>query len=165
MHGAIGAFLCEIPATSRFSASFESSFLEIRVHYPVAPTENTLEKPKKKVPPSKVRRNRRRLMKFLDKPEAQSDLPPASHEISGEGEETPAPPLFPSLETCAREASQDLTSLQPDTTHVDTAMTPSLSQGVKFKEQGKEMNSVNNKFSSKNEGMISEDNETGPLTT
>ena len=67
MHGAIGAFLCEIPATSRFSASFESSFLEIQVHYPVAPTKNTLEKPKKKVPPSKVRCNRQRLMKFLEK--------------------------------------------------------------------------------------------------
>ena len=40
MHGAIGAFLCEIPATSRFSMNFESNILEIRVHYHMAPTEN-----------------------------------------------------------------------------------------------------------------------------
>ena len=82
MHEAMGAFLCEIPATSGFSASFESSFLEIRIHYPVPLAENTIKKPKKKVPPSKVRRNRQRLMKFLEKPEAQSDLPLASHKRS-----------------------------------------------------------------------------------
>jgi len=161
VHEAMGAFLCEIPATSGFSASFGSSFLEIRIHYPASLAENSLKKPKKKVPPSKVRRNRRRLLKFLDKPEVQSDLPPASRKISGEGEETPAPPLFPSLETDDGKAFKDFTSLQPDTTYADIATTPSLSQGGKFKEQGKEMNSVNNKFSSENEGMISEDNETG----
>ena len=149
----MGAFLCEIPATSGFSASFGSSFLEIRIHYPVSLAENSLKKPKKKVPPSKVRRNRQRLLKFLDKPEVQSDLLPASREISGEGEETPAPPLFPSLETGAGKAFKDFTSLQPDTTYVDTATTPSLSQGGEFKEQGKEMNSVSSKFSSENEDM------------
>ena len=150
VHEAMGAFLCEIPATSGFSASFGSSFLEIRIHYPASLAENSLKKPKKKVPPSKVRRNRRRLLKFLDKPEVQSDLPPASRKISGEGEETPAPPLFPSLETDDGKAFKDL---QPDTTYADIVTTPSPSQGGKDKEQGKEMNSVSSKFSSENEGM------------
>ena len=150
VHEAMGAFLCEIPATAGFSASFGSSFLEIRIHYPASLAENSLKKPKKKVPPSKVRRNRRRLLKFLDKPEVQSDLPPASREISGEGEETPAPPLFPSLETDDGKAFKDL---QPDTTYADIVTTPSPSQGGKDKEQGKEMNSVSSKFSSENEGM------------
>ena len=80
----------------------------------------------------------------------QSDLPPASREISGEGEETPAPPLFPSLETDDGKAFKDL---QPDTTYADIVTTPSPSQGGKDKEQGKEMNSVSSKFLSKNEGM------------
>ena len=166
MHEAMGAFLCEIPATSGFSASFESSFLEIRIHYPVPLAENTLKKPKKKVPPSKVRRNRRRLMKFLEKPEVQSDLPLASHKRSGDGEGTPAPPSTTRPEPCAGKASHDVISLQFDPAHiVDSAMAPSLSlhmgEGEKDKEKGKEMESVNNKNSSKNEGMISEDNETG----
>ena len=92
MHEAMGAFLCEIPATSGFSVSFESRFLEIRIHYSVPLAENTLKKPKKKVPPSKVRTNRQRLMKFLEKPEAQSNLPLPSHEKLGNSEGSPAPP-------------------------------------------------------------------------
>ena len=102
-------------------------------------------------------------MKFLEKPEAQSDLPLASHEKSGEDEGTLAPPSIPRPEPCAWKASQDFTSLQSDTAHTDTAMAPSLShmgEGEKYKEQGKEMKSVNNENSSKNEGMILEDNET-----
>ena len=95
MHGAIGAFLSEIPATSRFSMNFESNTLEIRVHFQMAPTENAHKEPKKKAPPSKVKRNRRRLAKFLEKPETQPDLPPiTSCEKSSEGEEPVAPPLL-----------------------------------------------------------------------
>ena len=101
MHGAIGAFLSEIPATSRFSMNFESNTLEIRVHYQMAPTENAHKEPKKKAPPSKVKRNRRRLAKFLEKPETQPDLPPiTSCEKSSEGEEPVAPPLLTPFEPC-----------------------------------------------------------------
>jgi len=124
MHEAIGAFLCEIPATSGFSASFESSFLEIRIHYPVPLAENTLKKPKKKVPPSKVRRNRRRLMKFLEKPEAQSDLPLPSHERSGDSEGTRAPPFIAHPEPCPGKEFRKGMSLQFDT--ADTAIPPPL---------------------------------------
>jgi len=101
MHGAIGAFLSEIPATSRFSMNFESNTLEIRVHFQMAPTENAHKEPKKKAPPSKVKRNRRRLAKFLEKPETQPDLPPiTSCEKSSEGEEPVAPPLLTPFEPC-----------------------------------------------------------------
>ena len=181
MHGAIGAFFCEIPATSRFSVSFESNLLEIRVHYHVAPTENTLEKPKKKVPPSKVRRNRRRLLKFLEKPEAQPDLPLASHKRSGEGEGIFAPPSTTHPEPCAKKASHYDVSVEFDSANgVDSGLAPPLSlhteqatsctenhmgEGEKDEEQGKEMESVNNENSSKNEGMISKDKEPGWITT
>ena len=101
MHGAIGVFLSEIPATSRFSMNFESNTLEIRVHFQMAPTENAHKEPKKKAPPSKVKRNRRRLAKFLEKPETQPDLPPiTSCEKSSEGEEPVAPPLLTPFEPC-----------------------------------------------------------------
>ena len=104
MHGAIGAFLSEIPATSRFSMNFESNTLEIRVHFQMAPTENAHKEPKKKAPPSKVKRNRRRLAKFLEKPETQPDLPPiTSCEKSSEGEEPVAPPLLTPFEPCIEE--------------------------------------------------------------
>ena len=115
MHGAIGAFLSEIPATSRFSMNFESNTLEIRVHFQMAPTENAHKEPKKKAPPSKVKRNRRRLAKFLDKPETQPDSPPStSCEKSSEGEELVAPPLFAPLEPCMEEG----VSLEFDTSAV-----------------------------------------------
>ena len=101
MHEGIGAFLSEIPATSRFSMNFESNTLEIRVHYQMAPTENAHKEPKKKAPPSKVKRNRQRLAKFLEKPETQPDLPPiTSCERSSEGEELVAPPLLTPFEPC-----------------------------------------------------------------
>ena len=103
-------------------------------------------------------------MKFLEKPEAQSDLPLASHEKSGVGEGTIAPPSIPRPEPCARKASQDFTSLQSDTAHTaNSAIAPPLSlhMGEKDKEQGKKMEFVNNKNSSKNEDMILEDNGTG----
>ena len=113
MHGAIGAFLSEIPATSRFSMNFESNTLEIRVHYQMAPTENAHKEPKKKAPPSKVKRNRQRLAKFLEKPETQPDLPPiTSCERSSEGEELVAPPLLTPFEPCIEEGLEfDTTSL------------------------------------------------------
>ena len=114
MHGAIGAFLSEIPATSRFSMNFESNTLEIRVHFQMAPTENAHKEPKKKAPPSKVKRNRRRLAKFLEKPETQPDLPPiTSCEKSSEGEEPVAPPLLTPFEPCIEEEGLEL-----DTTSV-----------------------------------------------
>ena len=130
MHEAMGAFLCEIPATSGFSASFESSFLEIRIHYPVSLAENSLKKPKKKVPPSKVRRNRRRLMKFLEKPEAQSNLPLLSHKKLGDSEGTSAPPFIAHPKPCpGKEFCKDV-GLQSDTAHIaDTAIPPPLFQG------------------------------------
>ena len=115
MHGAIGAFLSEIPATSRFSMNFESNTLEIRVHFQMAPTENAHKEPKKKAPPSKVKRNRRRLAKFLEKPETQPDLPPiTSCEKSSEGEELVAPPLLTPFEPCIEEGE----GLEFDTTSV-----------------------------------------------
>ena len=118
IHEAMGAFLCEIPATSGFSASFESSFLEIRIHYPVSLAENTLKKPKKKVPPSKVRRNRRRLMKFLEKPEAQSNLPLLSHEKLGDSEGISAPPFVAHPNPClGKELSKEV-GLECDTAHI-----------------------------------------------
>ena len=115
MHEAIGAFLSEIPATSRFSMNFESNTLEIRVHYQMAPTENAHKEPKKKAPPSKVKRNRQRLAKFLEKPETQPDLPPVtSCERSSEGEELVAPPLLTPFEPCIEEGE----GLEFDTTSV-----------------------------------------------
>ena len=73
--------------------NFHRGILEIRVQYQGTPTENTLEKPKKKVPPSKIRRNRQRLSKFLEK-KIEPNLPPAtSHEISDRVEGAPTPPL------------------------------------------------------------------------
>ena len=116
MHGAIGAFLSEIPATSRFSMNFESNTLEIRVHFQMAPTENAHKEPKKKAPPSKVKRNRRRLAKFLEKPETQPDLPPiTSCEKSSEGEEPVAPPLLTPFEPCMEGGE----GLKFDTTSAD----------------------------------------------
>jgi len=116
MHGAIGAFLSEIPATSRFSMNFESNTLEIRVHFQMAPTENAHKEPKKKAPPSKVKRNRRRLAKFLEKPETQPDLPPiTSCEKSSEGEEPVAPPLLTPFEPCIEGGE----GLKFDTTSAD----------------------------------------------
>ena len=129
MHGAIGAFLSEIPATSRFSMNFESNTLEIRVHFQMAPTENAHKEPKKKAPPSKVKRNRRRLAKFLDKPETQPDSPPStSCEKSSEGEELVAPPLFAPLEPCMEEGE----SLEFDTSAVaDSGKDPPPSMQTK----------------------------------
>ena len=129
MHGAIGAFLSEIPATSRFSMNFESNTLEIRVHFQMAPTENAHKEPKKKAPPSKVKRNRRRLAKFLDKPETQPDSPPStSCEKSSEGEELVAPPLFAPLEPCMEEG----VSLEFDTSAVaDSGKDPPSSMQTK----------------------------------
>ena len=129
MHGAIGAFLSEIPATSRFSMNFESNTLEIRVHFQMAPTENAHKEPKKKAPPSKVKRNRRRLAKFLDKPETQPDSPPStSCEKSSEGEELVAPPLFAPLEPCMEEG----VSLEFDTSAVaDSGKDPPPSMQTK----------------------------------
>ena len=134
MHEAIGAFLSEIPATSRFSMNFESNTLEIRVHYQMAPTENAHKEPKKKAPPSKVKRNRRRLAKFLDKPETQPDSPPStSCEKSSEGEELVAPPLFAPLEPCMEEG----VSLEFDTSAVADSgkdPPPSMQTTTSFKE-------------------------------
>ena len=116
-------------------------------------------------------------MKFLEKPVAQLDLPLASHKRSGEGEGIFAPPSTTHPEPCAKKASHDDVSLEFDPANgVDSARAPSLSlhteqatsctekhmgEGEKDEEQGKEMESVNNENSSKNEGMILEDNETG----
>ena len=129
MHGAIGAFLSEIPATSRFSMNFESNTLEIRVHFQMAPTENAHKEPKKKAPPSKVKRNRRRLAKFLDKPETQPDSPPStSCEKSSEGEELVAPPLFAPFEPCIEEGE----GLEFDTSSVaDSGKDPPPSMQTK----------------------------------
>ena len=129
MHGAIGAFLSEIPATSRFSMNFESNTLEIRVHFQMAPTENAHKEPKKKAPPSKVKRNRRRLAKFLDKPETQPDSPPStSCEKSSEGEELVAPPLFAPFEPCIEEGE----GLEFDTSSVaDSGKDPPSSMQTK----------------------------------
>ena len=68
-------------------------------------TESTLEKPKKKVQPSKVKGNRRRLAKFLEKSETQPNLPPVtSHERSGGVEGILEPPsLRPLKLAIARE--------------------------------------------------------------
>ena len=118
-------------------------------------------------------------MKFLEKPEAQPDLPLASHERSGEGEGIFAPPFTTHPEPCAEEASHDDVSLEFDPTHgAKSARAPSLSlhteqttsctenaqmgEGEKDKKKSKEMESVNNENSSEKEGMILEDNETGP---
>ena len=97
-------------------------------------------------------------MKFLEKPEAQSDLPLASHEKSGEDEGTLAPPFIPRPETCVWEASQDFasmqsdTALQSDTAHTaNSAIAPPLSlhMGEKDKEQGKKMEFVTTKIRAK----------------
>ena len=116
MHEAISAFLGGIPATSRFSMNFESDILDIRVHCELAPTENALRKRKKKVPPSKIKRNRQRLMKFLEKPAAQPDLPLiTSCERSGEGGEIPSrSPLIPPLGTCTEVGLEFDTSADTD---------------------------------------------------
>ena len=116
MHEAISAFLGGIPATSRFSMNFESDILDIRVHYELAPTENALRKRKKKVPPSKIKRNRQRLMKFLEKPAAQPDLPLiTSCERSSEGGEIPSrSPLIPPLGTCTEVGLEFDTSADTD---------------------------------------------------
>ena len=116
MHEAISAFLGGIPATSRFSMNFESDILDIRVHCELAPTENALRKRKKKVPPSKIKRNRQRLMKFLEKPAAQPDLPLiTSCERSSEGGEIPSrSPLIPPLGTCTEVGLEFDTSADTD---------------------------------------------------
>ena len=116
MPGAISAFLGGIPATSRFSMNFEGDILDIRVHYELAPTENALRKRKKKVPPSKIKRNRQRLMKFLEKPAAQPDLPLiTSCERSSEGGEIPSrSPLIPPLGTCTEVGLEFDTSADTD---------------------------------------------------
>ena len=133
MHEAISAFLGGIPATSRFSMNFESDILDIRVHYELAPTENALRKRKKKVPPSKIKRNRQRLVKFLEKPAAQPDLPPiTSCERSSEGEEISAPPLIAPFETCMEEES-----LECDTISVDSGDPHSPSMRTKSSFTGK----------------------------
>ena len=109
--------------------NFESGLLEIRVQYHGTPTKSTLEKPKKKVPPSKVRRNRQRLAKFLEKTETQPNLPPVTfHERSEGVEGTLAPPLTTPPETCEK-VTHDV-SLQPDTNtfEADSIQAPSLSQ-------------------------------------
>ena len=118
IHEAMGAFLCEIPATAGFSASFGSSFLEIRIHYPVSLAENSSKKPKKKVPPSKVRRNRRRLMKFLDKPEVQPNSPLLSHEKLGDSEGTSAPPFVAHPSPCFGKVLSKEVDLECDTAHI-----------------------------------------------
>ena len=165
----MGAFLCEIPATSGFSASFESSFLEIRIHYPVSLAENSLKKPKKKVPPSKVRRNRQRLMKFLEKPEAQSNLPLLSHEKLGDSEGISAPPFVAHPNPClGKELSKEV-GLECDTAHItpgfhDAAISPSLHRegGEREKVQGKEVDfDENNENWSEHGDKILVDNETG----
>ena len=163
----MGAFLCEIPATSGFSASFESSFLEIRIHYPVSLAENSLKKPKKKVPPSKVRRNRRRLMKFLDKPEVQPNSPLLSHEKLGDSEGTPAPPpLVAHPKPCFGKVLSKEIESECDTTPEfhDTAISPSLHRegGEQEKVQGKEVDfDENNDNWSEHGDKILVDNVTG----
>ena len=165
----MGAFLCEIPATSGFSASFESSFLEIRIHYPVSLAENSLKKPKKKVPPSKVRRNRRRLMKFLEKPEAQSNLPLLSHEKLGDSEGISAPPFIVHPKPCLRKELSKEVGLECDTAHItpgfhDAAISPSLHRegGEQEKVQGKEVDfDENNDNWSEHGDKILVDNVTG----
>ena len=66
-------------------------------------------------------------MKFLEKPEAQPDLPLASHERPGEGEGTFAPPSTTHPEPCAEKASHDDVSVEFDPANsVDSALAPSL---------------------------------------
>ena len=160
MHGAIGAFLSEIPATSRFSMNFESNTLEIRVHFQMAPTENAHKEPKKKAPPSKVKRNRRRLAKFLDKPETQPDSPPStSCEKSSEGEELVAPPLFAPLEPCMEEGEGlefDTSSVADSGKDPPPSMQTNSSFTCKESEQGK-----GEVEKSKDGDKILVDNETG----
>ena len=163
----MGAFLCEIPATSGFSASFGSSFLEIRIHYPVSLAENSSKKPKKKVPPSKVRRNRRRLMKFLDKPEVQPNSPLLSHEKLGDSEGTPTPaPLVAHPKPCFGKVLSKEIESECDTTPEfhDTAISPSLHRegGEQEKVQGGEVDfDKNNDNCSEHGDKILVDNETG----
>ena len=162
----MGAFLCEIPATAGFSASFGSSFLEIRIHYPVSLAENSSKKPKKKVPPSKVRRNRRRLMKFLDKPEVQPNSPLLSHEKLGDSEGTPAPPFVAHPNPCFGKVLSKEVELECDTTpgFHDTAISPSLHRegGEQEKVQGGEVDfDENNDNWSEHGDKILVDNVTG----
>ena len=160
MHGAIGAFLSEIPATSRFSMNFESNTLEIRVHFQMAPTENAHKEPKKKAPPSKVKRNRRRLAKFLDKPETQPDSPPStSCEKSSEGEELVAPPLFAPFEPCMEEGE----SLEFDTSAVaDSGKDPPPSMQTKTSFTCKDREQGQGEMEKGKDGdKILVDNETG----
>ena len=162
----MGAFLCEIPATAGFSASFGSSFLEIRIHYPVSLAENSSKKPKKKVPPSKVRRNRRRLMKFLDKPEVQPNSPLLSHEKLGDSEGTPAPPLVAHPKPCFGKVLSKEVESECDTTpgFHDTAISPSLHRegGEQEKVQGGEVDlDENNDNWSEHGDKILVDNVTG----
>ena len=124
------------------------------------------------MPPSKVKRNRQRLAKFLEKPETQPDLPPiTSCERSREGEEISAPPLITSFEPCNEEG------LEFDTASVAESEAPHSSMQTKSsitckdsehsgqreeeKGKGEKMDRTNIEKSSDREDMIVGDNESG----
>ena len=66
VHEALSRFFSELPAFLLSSTKHESDFLEIRVQFSPIP-ENAPVTRKKKAPPSKIRRNRKRLEVFLEK--------------------------------------------------------------------------------------------------
>ena len=91
--------------------NFQNGTLEIRVQFQGTLSKSALEKPKKKVPPSKIRRNRQRLARFLQK-EGPNLSSATSHEIPEGVKGAPTPPLItPLLGTCA-EKMQVSTVLQ-----------------------------------------------------
>ena len=103
--------------------------MEIRVQYQGTPTKSTLEKPKKKVPPSKIRRNRQRLAKFLQK--EGPNLPPAtSHEIPEGLEGAPTPPLITPLSGTCVENMHVSTVLQSESVFHIPASQPSPLQHI-----------------------------------
>ena len=66
VHEALTRFFSELPAFLLSSIKHESDFLEIRVEFSPIP-ENAPVTRKKKHPPSKIRRNRKRLEVFLER--------------------------------------------------------------------------------------------------
>ena len=66
VHEALSRFFSELPAFLLSSTKHESDFLEIRVQFSPIP-ENAPVTRKKRAPPSKIRRNRKRLEVFLEK--------------------------------------------------------------------------------------------------
>ena len=116
VHKAIGAFFREIPAASKSSMNIQGGLLDIRVQYQGTPTKNTLEKPKKKVPPSRIRRNWQRLAKFLKKTEPEL-LPTTFHKIPDGVTRVPTP-LDPPLQACGESSLQNPVNTESDTNSV-----------------------------------------------